>query len=566
MPSPLPVPDPHRAAPVWIALHLPRLSLETACRLAGLRAEGDGADVASAVALLHQGRVAQVSPSAHAQGVKAGCRRATALALAPDLVLLQADDHRDAQALQTVAHLALTYTPTVSRWGAHTVLLEVSSCLRLFHGLPALLRGLLSSVRQLDHAVAVAVAGTPLAAAWLALQASPDVRLSAGDPLPGSPGSLSLTEERFTPVETALSALPLSVLAAGPEPLPSVALETCEALGLRNLGALRRLPREGLARRFGTGLLKQLDRAWGLEPHVLPLDTLPEVFSSELELLARADHSAQVLQGAQILLTRLLTWARAHQARVPAWTLRMRHERRHRADASSAEDTVLDIRLAEPTIDLAHASLILQERLERLMLPAPTLSLSIEARELARTAPPSGDLFQTERSDETSWLRLLERLQARLGAEAVQSLVPLDEHRPERATALQPWQADAHRRKPHRASRGLEREGSRHLAPTASPAVPGSCHTSSARMTRPGWLLASPQALVERQGAPTLGGRALQVLCGPERIEGGWWDGPSVTRDYFIARTVDGALVWIFRTRLPAGSDSPAWFLHGRFA
>jgi protein ImuB len=56
------------------------------------------------------------------------------------------------------------------------------------------------------------------------------------------------------------------------------------------------------------------------------------------------------------------------------------------------------------------------------------------------------------------------------------------------------------------------------------------------------------------------------VLCGPERIEGGWWDGQSVTRDYFIARTVDGALVWIFRTRLPAESASPGWFLHGRFA
>jgi len=312
---------------------------------------------------------------------------------------------------------------------------------------------------------------------------------------------------------------------------------------------LRRLPREGLARRFGTQLLKQLDRAWGDEPHVLPLDALPEVFESELELLARADHSAQLLQGAQILLARLLTWARAHQARVSAWTLRMRHERRHRSDASQPEHTVLDIQLAEPTTDLDHASLILRERLERLALPAPTLSLTLQARDLMLTPPPSGDLFQTERTDASSWLRLLERLQARLGPDAVQTLVPLDEHRPERSTALQPWTG-----KSLRQTNSTSRTGS---APVLE--VP-------LRLTRPGWLLTSPQPLGERQGAPTLAGRALQVLCGPERIEGGWWDGQSVTRDYFIARTVDGALVWIFRTRLPAETVSPAWFLHGRFA
>jgi protein ImuB len=538
--------EPRQAEPVWIALHLPRLSLETASLLAGSRLKDNDAD-ARAVALLHQGRLTQVSPAAQAQGVQPGCRRATALALVPDLLLLPADAQRDAQALQAVAHVALAFTPSVSRWGGQTVLLEVSSCLRLFRGLSSLMRQLLSSVRAMGHALAVALAHTPLAAAWLALQAPPDDEPLEDGGVAFDPGDAAeMTPAR---VKAALSACPLAVLAAGPDPVPAAVLETCEALGVRTLGALRRLPREGLARRFGTQLLKQLDRAWGAEPHVLPLDALPEVFESELELLARADHSAQMLQGAQILLTRLLTWARAHQARVSGWSLRMRHERRHRADAEQPDHTVLDIQLAEPTIDLAHASLILRERLERLALPAPTLSLTLQARDLVRTPPPSGDLFQTERADASSWLRLLERLQARLGSEAVQTLVPLDEHRPERSTALQPW-----------TGKGL-RQTNANLRAGPAPIL-----EVPLRLTRPGWLLTSPQPLGERQGAPTLAGRALQVLCGPERIEGGWWDGQSVTRDYFIARTVDGALVWIFRTRLPAESASPGWFLHGRFA
>lgn len=57
----------------------------------------------------------------------------------------------------------------------------------------------------------------------------------------------------------------------------------------------------------------------------------------------------------------------------------------------------------------------------------------------------------------------------------------------------------------------------------------------------------------------------MQLLAGPERIESGWWDGALALRDYFIARAGDGALVWIYRTRLPSADTADAWFLHGRF-
>jgi protein ImuB len=59
-----------------------------------------------------------------------------------------------------------------------------------------------------------------------------------------------------------------------------------------------------------------------------------------------------------------------------------------------------------------------------------------------------------------------------------------------------------------------------------------------------------------------LDGRPLQILSGPERIESGWWDADLAARDYFIARADDGALVWLYRTRLAAPGG---WFLQGRF-
>jgi protein ImuB len=84
--------------------------------------------------------------------------------------------------------------------------------------------------------------------------------------------------------------------------------------------------------------------------------------------------------------------------------------------------------------------------------------------------------------------------------------------------------------------------------------------------TRPIWLLAQPQPLPERRSQPWLDGGPLQLLAGPERIESGWWDGAPALRDYFVASAADGALVWIYRARLPGGdAGADGWFLHGRF-
>ena len=90
---------------------------------------------------------------------------------------------------------------------------------------------------------------------------------------------------------------------------------------------------------------------------------------------------------------------------------------------------------------------------------------------------------------------------------------------------------------------------------------------AAARSARPVWLQPVPEPLVERNARPLLDGRPLGLLSGPERIESGWWDEALAERDYFIAEAADGALVWIYRARLPLSADAreSGWFLHGRF-
>jgi protein ImuB len=122
----------------------------------------------------------------------------------------------------------------------------------------------------------------------------------------------------------------------------------------------------------------------------------------------------------------------------------------------------------------------------------------------------------------------LERLRARLGADAVTGLAVQADHRPERA-----W-------------RGTEPG-----AGTAAEAPQG---------PRPLWLLAPPQRLELRGDKPCWHG-PLELLAGPERIESGWWDDAEAARDYFVAAAPGRELLWIFREHQPPH----AWFVHGVF-
>ncbi len=531
---------------LWLAIHLPQLSLEAFC--ATLAAESRNCPVA----LMAGHRVQAVNAAAAGQGVQAGLKRATALALAPSLLIAEADAARDAAALQAVAHAALAFTPAVALHGAQTVLLEVQASLRLFGGLATLRQRLQGALAPLGHRVQMAAAPTALGAALLACW-MPAGRAAPADLVLG-PHALQLPA-----LQRLLARAPVGLLCAPwtrqaesapqgsgrilgrPGGSPGPGREQGEALqgmGLQTLADLRALPRAGLARRFGAGLLDDLDRALGLQPDPRSWLELPARFDSRLELHARADSSGQVLHGATVLLARLVAWAQARHARVSAFTLRMLHERRREAAVPATE---LRVELAVPALAAAHLQLLLRERLANLVLAAPTLELQLHCDHLVAGDTPSGELFPTRASEAEGLTRLLERLRARLGDAQVQRLVPVADHRPEHASRALPVQ-------------GVTAAGTAVAA--AESALP---------LHRPAWLLPDPLPLAEREALPLLEGRPLQLVSGPERIEAGWWDGAPALRDYFIAQASDGSLVWVYRARLPGAPGDSPWFLQGRF-
>jgi protein ImuB len=511
----------------WIALHLPLLSLESFA--ATLPPEAG----TKPLALMDRHSVLSANAAARALGVTPGLKRATALALAPQLTLGQADACRDARSLMAVAHAALAFTPVVALEPAedvggapHTVLLEVQASLRCFGGLAGLQQRLQQALSPLGHRVHTVSACTALGAAWL------------------SRAHAQRHCEDLAATRAALAALPLSVL--GPA---SEHVSVLHSMGLRTLADLHTVPRDGLARRVGPELLDNLDRALGTQPDPRVFVTLAPVFDSQVELFARADTTEPLMHAAGWLLERLVAWLSAQHALVRRFALVMRHEQGSRRAAPVPPATTLEIALAEPSRDSAHLRALLHERLAQLQLPAPTLELRLQAHDVSRRAPPNQELFPTPHSEQEGLTRLIERLQARLGADQVQRLMPLQDHRPERASAWRVADAQIRVHPPRRAAHAA--------APgPAPPVVPGS---------RPVWLLASPEPLHERDGAPMLDGQPLQLLSGAERIEAGWWDGAPAQRDYFMAQLPGGALVWIYRARLPASDAQQGWYLQGRF-
>jgi protein ImuB len=245
----------------------------------------------------------------------------------------------------------------------------------------------------------------------------------------------------------------------------------------------------------------------------------PRAFSARLQLPGEVTETEGLLFPLNRLVLDLVGYLRAVGGGVERMTVGLGHPR--------GPATGLTVGLAGPSRDPRHLQLLLRERLQGLPLPSPVESMSLNAGQVVPLAGRSLDLFEGAGRAEEDWRQLVDRLRARLGPEAVYGLSLVADHRPERA-----W------------SPGAGGKG-------AGPPGPG---------RRPLWLLETPRALEAPDDRPRWGG-ALALQGGPERIEGGWWDGQDVARDYYVAESEAGERLWVYRDRCPPHG----WFLHGLF-
>lgn len=87
-------------------------------------------------------------------------------------------------------------------------------------------------------------------------------------------------------------------------------------------------------------------------------------------------------------------------------------------------------------------------------------------------------------------------------------------------------------------------------------------------LLHPPWILREPLRLAVQNHRPLYQG-PLVMLAGPERLECSWSSLASAVevegeelalRDYFVARSPQAGLLWVYRRR---SAGDPAWFLQG---
>ena len=417
------------------------------------------------------------------------------------VVFPQLESSRAAAMLARLCLHALRFTPRVSIEMPNALLLEIRGSVKLFGSLETLHAGIDAAWRQLKLEVSSATAPSTLAALWLARA-----------------GHRELIED------PSLLAGRLAELPVGCTAWEGERLRALRALGVTRVGELLRLPRAGLARRFGAAAVLELDIALTRQAAPRRSFVPHERFRERFDFEAEVETVAYLQKALEPLVGHCARFLRERQAGVQALELRLAH----RAHAL----TRVRVGLASITSEQHRLISVLSQKLSQLELAAPATRMELVSGPLQPLSAVSLDVFARQGgagggSDTAP--QLVERLRARLGDEAVYGVRSVAEHRPEAA-----WQ----RVQELRLSAELSAGRPPHEIPSDRP--------------RPVWLLDEPAQLLEE---PEI------VEEGPERIESGWWDGKGIARDYYIVRRTDGARLWVFQER-----RSRRWYLHGVFA
>ena len=457
---------------------------------------------------------------------------------------------------KAVASMALRFTPRVALVD-EAVLLDVTGSLRLFGGLARL-------AQLLEQQLLSFFKTNSLQA--LTLRAQGATSLIAL-------GRLRMRQEQGERPDAAkkrVAELPMHTLTAAREHLGVL-----ERIGCRNWDDMLRLPRDGVARRFGAGLLTALDRAGGKTADDYEWLVLPEHFEEKLELDALVEHAPALMAGVESLLVNLQAWLLGRQSGLCALKLTWHLDKR-RDVAPTGE---LEIRTANPAQDLRHMARLVSEHLAQQALPAPVHSITLQSlvtEPLADAAAATSSLLMEARKQGDSAVELIERLSARLGNDKVQAWQPCADHRPEE---MQRWV---------NAREALPSIAGAHLSNTGRPPPQRKKPVNDAPECRtdalyPAWLLPQPVRLATHGNSPVHEGKLVR-LTGPQRLEITGWlmsgEGkdeahhdradPPTLRDYYVYRSLHGSLLWIYSERLgrsrQEGQPYRNWYLQGFFA
>jgi protein ImuB len=510
------------------AIHLPRFAMERWQRSLARRGEAPPEDIPQALATEgpHGPVIHATNRAAEEAGVAAGARVVDMRALCPELRVEYADLAGDRAALERLTLWARRWCPWTAAdlsapaaGGAAGLVMDTTGSDHLMGGEAAMLRAMEEQLSALGISASPATAPTH-GAAWALARYAP-------------PRSLC----------------PPEALAQWVAPLPGAALRLApqsvlllQRLGLGRIGDLAAVPRISLARRFSRAPLAEnpllrLDQMMGRLAEPVSAGEDPPRFAVQSRLAEPVQDPTAWLPELCRELCGGLAAAGFGARRLTVSVFR-----------TDGEVSSVSAATARASRDPDHLCRLFEGRLERI---DPGFGFDL----ITLAAPQVEDLraIQTRldrREDDGAELaRLIDRLAARLGPNALRRPGPAPSHIPERDES---WTMAMTRPK---------------SATGTTPAAP-----------RPLRLLFPPEELRVLYAVPE--GPPAQFVwrrlthrvarfAGPERIAPEWWrDRPGARlRDYYRVEDQSGRRFWIFREGIlgDGRGHEPAWFLHGIF-
>jgi protein ImuB len=371
--------------------------------------------------------------------------------------------------------------------------------------------------------------------------------------------------------------------------LPEEALLRLQRLGIDTIRMLRDLPREGLTSRFGPEVLQRLDQAFGRQGETLEMLPLPPSDQAQVRLEYPTEDRQILAHHLQQLLCEL----------VGSWQARQQGALRLICRCDCVEPPCWEwvVGLFAPSADAEHLARLCLTELERGRPPAAVERVTVTATMLAPLEQRQTLLLpelSSDTDDSLAETRLIDTLSNRLGRQQVVGVEMTRDVQPERAYVYRPLAGNPRpSSRPRRSSRAGARRRPARSSLSASAvdqpipgraAIPASQLPGAAEATEPAPLMGPqtsdpgrrpltlfepPQPLevlaVFPAGLPQhfcWRGQRYRVLhpSSAERIETGWWRGPTIRRDYYRVQTEHGQQFWLFRDL-----RDQQWYLHGRF-
>lgn len=312
-----------------------------------------------------------------------------------------------------------------------------------------------------------------------------------------------------TQEQTQIEALPIHAL-----PFSTSTIQSLSRVGIVTIKQLMAISLKDLAKRFDISVVNTIGQLNGELKAKLTYFKPKTKFTLCLDLLYEATRTDSVLPCLTLILNKLESFL-MQRNKVSSEIIINLKQRDH-------DDLIFTVQSAKGIYKKQDWLKLIELRLERISLQSPILAVELRAEHLMDNHPTINDLFgQPQKGLEDN--ELISQLQAKLGQHAVCKLHYQNEFFSEFASHTTPVQ--------------INEPQSFYQTNTAS------------RVIRPAYLLSKPKRLNE----------PVQFKLGPERLNTAWWLPNGIQRDYFIVRTKQGQLQWVFKT--PSGH----WYVQGMF-